>query len=231
MLLLPVASPLLAASPLTRALISPPAPPLTPSPDEARGLLREELTDPAYTDTDWWGRFLDWLGGLLDGAPGASGLDLGPLPTVLTLLVLAVLGVGVGLLASRLRHGARARRDGAGDLLGAGTLSAATLRSRARAALEAGDATTALLDGYRALAVRQVERGHLEDAPGTTAGGVARRLGRVHPEHAGDLLAAAAAFDAALYGHRAPDLTTASAVLDLEHDLDHAPARSSGSDA
>ncbi len=56
-------------------------------------------------------------------------------------------------------------------------VTADELRARAEAALEAGRFEEAVVDGFRAVAVRQVERGRLADTPGATAHEVAEALG------------------------------------------------------
>ena len=52
-------------------------------------------------------------------------------------------------------------------------VTADELRARAEAALEAGRFEEAVVEGFRAVAVRQVERGRLSDTPGATAHEVA----------------------------------------------------------
>ena len=61
-------------------------------------------------------------------------------------------------------------------------ITAAELRARAEAALAEGRHEDALVDGFRALAVRQVERGRLDDTPGATAHEVAGVLAREYPD-------------------------------------------------
>ena len=68
---------------------------------------------------------------------------------------------------SRSEHVARRR-----SLFGEEVVSAADLRRRAERALAEGRYADAVVDGYRALALRQIEVGVIEDVPGATAGEV-----------------------------------------------------------
>ena len=75
-------------------------------------------------------------------------------------------------------------------------------RARAEAAYASGDHGTALVDGFRALAVRQVERGLLDDAPGATAHELAVALRALHPGREQQVDEGARLFDLVLYGDR-----------------------------
>ena len=82
-------------------------------------------------------------------------------------------------------------------------VTAAELRARADAALAEGRHGDAVVDGFRALAVRQVERGRLDDAPGATAHEVAAALGAAYPAAARPRSTRSAAlFERVLYGDR-----------------------------
>jgi len=76
-----------------------------------------------------------------------------------------------------------------------------------------------VVDGFRALAVRQVERGRLDDAPGTTAHEVADLLGATYPHQRQRVAGTARLFDVVLYGHRAATGEQARDVLDLDDEL------------
>ncbi len=194
-----------------------PLAPLDPSPDSARSLLRRELVRPEYHERDLLGRLARWLGRALDASVSAASA-LPPLATAAAMLVLALLAVGLGLLASRARRDRSPRRGGP-SVLPERPTTAGELRARATAALAAGHTTTAFLDGYRALALRQVEQGLLPDHPGTTAHEVAVALAEQQPAHATRLARDAELFDAVRYGHRSATEEQARAVLDLDHDL------------
>lgn len=191
--------------------------PLDPSPDEARSLLRRELLRPEYHEQDLLDRLLDWLERTLE-----SGLDAAStvpaLSTFVAMLLLCLLVLALWWLASRARRSPAAARA-AGPVLGDEQVSAAELRRRAEAALAEDRADDAVVDAFRALAVRQVERGRLPDAPGTTAHEVARDLGSAVPALAGRVDDAAALFDLVLYGGRPATRDQAVAVLALDDDL------------
>ena len=109
-----------------------------------------------------------------------------------------MIGVAVvGLVVVRSLRGERrmsARRtDG---VLDGPARSAADHRADAGRALAAGDADTAVLEAYRAVARSAVERTLLDDLPGRTAHEVSVSLGPVFPASARTLAAAADAFDA-----------------------------------
>jgi hypothetical protein len=98
-------------------------------------------------------------------------------------------------------------------------VSAVELRARAEAALEAGRFEEAVVDGFRALAVRQVERGRLADLPGTTAHEVAETLAQEYAVAADRVRASALVFEAVLYGHRPATREQAVAVLAADDEL------------
>lgn len=193
-------------------------PPLVWEEDEARSLLRRELLNPEYQDSDLLGRLMRWVErlfvSLLSDAVSVPLLSFVALGVVLVLLVLSV------VLAVR-----RWRR--AGVVTAATTtsvlsepVSADELRARAEAALGAGDATTAVVDAYRALAVRQVERRRIDDVPGATAHEVGEMLAEALPQHAAQVRGAATLFDLALYGEQPATGEQARTLLALADLLD-----------
>ncbi len=189
-------------------------PPLVPTPDEARSSLREELLRPEYHETNLVARLLRWLQRQVDRGLQAAA-DLPSLSQVAAVVVLALLVTALAWLLSRARRTPRAR-PAAGPMLGAERLDAAQLRARAEAALAAGRPAQALVDAFRSLAVRQVERGRLDDAPGATAHEVARALEAEFPDHRAALRRAALLFDEVLYGHHPATAEQARSVLDLD---------------
>ena len=195
----------------------PAEPPLVPSPDEGRSLLRRELLDPAYREDDLLGRLLDWAGRAivrtLDAASSAP-----PLTTFFAMLVGLLLVLALVWLVTRTRADHAVRRAG-GAAVPDATVGADEWRARAEAAYSSGDHGTALVDGFRALAVRQVERGQLDDAPGATAHELAGTLGRLHPGRADRVEEGARLFDLVLYGDRAATAEQARSVLDLDDEL------------
>jgi hypothetical protein len=133
-------------------------------------------------------------------------------------VIFVVLALALGWLASRARRTARAAgADRA--VLTAEVVTAAQLRARAEAALTEGRAAEAVVEGFRALTVRQVERGRLTEAPGATAHEVATRLAAEHPPYADRVASAAGLFDSVLYGGRPATPEQARAVLALDDDL------------
>ena len=192
-------------------------PPLDPSPDEARRLLEQELLRPEYHRSDVIQQVLDGvdrvLGGMIDAASGAP-----PLSTFAAMVAFLLLALGLGWLLSRARRTARAERDravvGADELL-----SAAELRRRAEQALAEGRNSEAVVGGFRALAVRQVERGWLDDLPGATAHEVARAVAVAHPAVRDRVERTAAVFDGVRYGDRPATRAQATEVLALDDDL------------
>jgi len=192
-------------------------PPLLPSPDEARGDLRRELLNPDYHGENPIERLLDWLSRSLDGgvqrAQGQSALTWFLLTVLVVLLVAAV-----ALALSRVRGSAQ-QAAASTPLLGEEQVTAADLRRRAEDALAAQRFEDAVVDGYRALALRQVERGRIEDTPGLTAHEAARLLADVFPEHASALAEVAWDFDAIRYGDQAASREQAVRVLGIDDSL------------
>lgn len=191
-------------------------PPLVPSPDDARGRVRRELLRPEYHDQDLLERFLTavdrWLGRTVDAASGTP-----PLSAAAAILVAVLLLVGIGLLLSRVRSSPRA--VAAGAVLTDEVVTATELRARARAALAQERYEDAVVEGFRALTVGQVERGRLDDRPGATAHEVASALAADHPRLADRMAAGALLFDLVRYGEREATREQALAVLALDDDL------------
>ena len=99
------------------------------------------------------------------------------------------------------------------------SVSAGELRARAERALSEGRHEDAVVDGFRALTVRQAERGYVEDLPGATAHEVAVAVGAAHPAHRGRVTGSAAVFDQVRYGDHPATATQVVAVLELDDDL------------
>jgi hypothetical protein len=194
-----------------------PDPPLDPSGSEARSKLRRELLHPAYHKQNVVQEILRWLsrriGGGLERASQAP-----PLSTFMAMVILlAVVGALVWLVsrAQRTAHESALKLAVLTDEV----VSADELRTRAEAALEAGRFEDAVVDGFRAIAVRQVERGRLADAPGATAHEVADALAREYAAMADDVQRSARLFDEVLYGHRSATREQAETVLALDDGL------------
>jgi hypothetical protein len=134
------------------------------------------------------------------------------------MLVLLLLVGGLGWLLSRARRTAQQHR-GPGPVLGEGAPTAGELRARAERALAEGRHEDAVVDAFRALAVRQAERGRLEDVPGATAHEVAGVLVAAYPDQRQRVQAAGALFDEVRYGDRRATRDQAAAVLGLDDAL------------
>jgi hypothetical protein len=193
----------------------------TPGPDEARRLLERELGRAEYRGAreTWWDRasraFLDWLGSLQPdglGSPGAGRVFL-----VVAVLVLAAVVVLVVVTRGLPRRRLRTGTDDTGAVFDGDDLrSAATIAAAAEGALRAGDWSTAVLEGYRALARGLDERDLVLVVPGATARAIADRATTPFPMLADTLRSASDAFDAVRYLGVDADETTALRVLDTE---------------
>ena len=193
-----------------------PGPPLQPSGVEGRHLLREELVRNEY-HRHLLQRILGWLWRRLEGGVGAASGTRG-LTAFVTMLIGAVLVVGLALLLSRVRRDRR-HRMGVAAVLPDDRPAASELRRRAETALSDGRYADAVTDGFRALAVRQVERGRLQDQPGATAHEVAASLATSYPSHGERVGRTADLFDATLYGDRPATPEDATGVLALDDTL------------
>ncbi|WP_205473904.1 DUF4129 domain-containing protein [Nocardioides sp. SYSU D00038] len=203
----------LAAGPLVRA----DGPPLAPSGDDGRSLLRRELLRPEYHETNLVQRVVDWFSRQFDRGLRAAS-DTSALSTLAWMLVLVALVSGLAFLVSRARRTTRAP-GGEGAVLAEERVTADELRERARTALAEGRHEDAVVEGFRALVVAQVELGVLPDVPGATAHEVAALLGDDHPGRADAVLAAALLFDGVLYGDRPATSEQATRVLALDAEL------------
>lgn len=191
-------------------------PPLTPSGDQGRSLLGRELLSPEYTRDSLIDRALSWLyeqfTSVADRASQASTWV-----TALAVLVAVVVIAALLLLLSRARWRSRAAPAASPALLDDG-LSADELRSRAELALAQGRHEEAVVDGYRAVAVRAIERRRIDDLPGATAHEIAVALSATFGERSEQLRSAAGLFDLVLYGDRSATADQARAVLALDDD-------------
>jgi len=192
-------------------------PPLDPTPDEARSALRRELLQPEYYEDNLIQRLLTWLQRQLEKGVEAA-VDLPPLQTFAAMVIGVLLVGALVSLVRRARGSARAPKERQAVLTDE-AVTAAELRSRAEAALAAGRHENALVDGFRALAARQVERGRLDDTPDATAHEVAGVLAGEYPARRTRVDAAAALFDSVLYGDRPATREQALDVLTLDDDL------------
>lgn len=199
--------------------MSPPIidPPLDPSPDESRSLLRRELLKPEYNQDNLVLRLLDWLERQINRGLNAAS-DTPPLQTFTAMVLLVLLVGGLAWLLSRARRTERTPQEKR-SVLTDEVISAAELRARAEAALADGRYEDALVDAFRALAVRQVERGRLDDTPGATAHEIALSLASEYPHQRPRVDTSAGLFDSVLYGDRSATRDQAVGVLALDDEL------------
>jgi hypothetical protein len=194
-----------------------PDPPLHPSADEARSTLRRELLHPEYHQQNLLQEIVNWLqrkvGGGLDRASHTP-----PLSTFMAMVVLVLVVAALAWLVSRARRTAQ-EKDEKQAVLTDEVVTADELRARAAAALAAGRFEEAVVEGFRAVAARQVERGRLADAPGATAHEVAEALAREYAAMADDVHRSARLFDEVLYGDRPATRQQAESVLALDDGL------------
>ena len=193
-------------------------PPLSPDGDDARSLLRRELLHPDYHQDNLVLRLVNWLSRLLDRGLAAAR-ETPPLTTFAAMLVGLLLVGAIVWLATRARRSRRAPAQ-RGAVLADEQITSAQLRARAERALAEERHSDALVDAFRAVALRQVERDRIDDVPGATAHEVALALAEVFPEDAADVTRCAGLFDLVLYGGRAATRAQAVDVLGLDDRLD-----------
>lgn len=199
--------------------------PVEPDAPDARERLLDELSDPAYAESQpsWFDLLsqavLDWLSSLRlaegDGVPALALLIGGLLLAAAIAAAILIYGVprwrarsgvGVELLGDRDRRTAR------------------HLRRDAERWAAAGDWARAIADRYRAVARALDERTLVPALPGTTAHGFARAAGRVFPAETAALEAAADRFDGVRYLDRPGTADDYAHVRALDDRLEAAPA-------
>jgi hypothetical protein len=192
-------------------------PPLDTPPDEARSSLRRELLKPEYNEQNLVQRVLDWTERQVNRGLDAAS-DAPPLSTLAAMVILVGLVLLIGWLVSQARRTASsAEADRA--VLTDEAVTADELRHRADSALAAGRHEEAVVEGFRALTVRQIERGRLPDTPGATAHEVALALGAEHAHLSERIEEGGRLFDAVLYGDRPATAAQAAAVVSLDDEL------------
>lgn len=199
---------------------------IRPDPGPARSWLERELGRPPYRRS-LGERFLSWLGEQWQSLQAAA-LGASPLSTAAAALALVALVVLAVLVASRVRR-EPLRSPGSDPALGRGLVPAGEHRAEAETALAAGDNGLAVVEAFRAVAARAVERGLLEERPGRTAHELATDLGSAFPSSEEELVWCSVLFDRVFYGDRSAtgpvprdrQVTAAEArrVLDLDDAL------------
>lgn len=192
---------------------------LDPDRDEARELLRRELSTADYNRPEsliqkavTW--LLDRITGMIDLVPGSTGLS-----TLLLGVVIALAAVAVFFAIRGTRRSRRLSSRDTGPVLAETGLSADDYRARAAAAAGSGHWDAALLDSYRAIAAATDERALLDELPGTTAREIAVALRTPFPDRGDEALWAAEAFDAVCYGDQHATQEQAERVRELDRML------------
>jgi Domain of unknown function (DUF4129) len=200
--------------------------PVEPDAPDARDLLLDELTDPAYAESQptWFDlvtqSVLDWLGSLRL----AEGEGPPALAFVIGAIVLAAAIIAAIVIYGLPRWRTRSRLQG-GELLGENDRrTARQLRRDAERAAAAGDWSLAIAERYRAIARSLDERTIVTALPGTTAHGFARAAARQFPEHAARLEAAADRFDGVRYLDRPGAADDYALVRALDDTIAAAPS-------
>jgi hypothetical protein len=177
--------------------------PLTPDRATARRWAIEELADPDYARArpnpiiqglQWLFDRLNEIIADLPGNPSATGAVVAGL--------LALLAVAVLAWVATVPRRRAARAAAAGDVFGDTRLSADEHRARARDAAAEARWREAVQEAFRGLARGLEERAVLDVRAGRTADEIAREAGAAFPGEAGELTAAARAFDDVTYGGR-----------------------------
>lgn len=200
--------------------------PVEPDAPDARELLLNELSDPAYAESQptWFDlvtqAVLDWFGSLrLAEGEGPPALAL-----VIGAVVLAAAIIAAIVIYGVPRWRTRSRRT-VGDLLGENDRrTARQLRRDAERAAATGDWQLAIADRYRAIARALDERTIVTALPGTTAHGFARAAARQFPEHGTQLEAAADRFDGVRYLDRPGTADDYALVRTLDEAIDAKPS-------
>ena len=184
-------------------------------PEQVREVVREVLSRPEFRPPhrSLTERLFDWLleliGRLLAvlGGTGAGG--------VVGLVLLALVLVGVGVLAARFSRGLTPSPEVAAAVPAGRRRSAAEWRAQAEAQERAGAWREAVRSRYRALVADLASRGLVEEVPGRTAGEYRREVGRALPEAATDFAGATELFEVAWYGRARTGAGDAAHLRDL----------------
>jgi hypothetical protein len=184
-------------------------------PEQVREVVREVLSRPEFRppQRSLTERVLDWvletIGRLLAalGGSGAGG--------IVGLVLLALVLVGVGVLAARFSRGLTPSPEVAAAVPGGRRRSAAEWRAQAEAHERAGAWREAVRSRYRALVADLAARGLVEEVPGRTAGEYRREVGRALPEAATDFAGATELFEVAWYGRSGTGAGEAAHLRDL----------------
>jgi hypothetical protein len=184
-------------------------------PEQVREVVREVLSRPEFRPPhrSLTERLVDWvleLIGRLLAALGGSGAG-----GIVGLVLLALVLVGVGVLAARFSRGLTPSPEVAAAVPAGRRRSAAEWRAEAEAQERAGAWRAAVRSRYRALVADLASRGLVEEVPGRTAGEYRREVGRALPEAATDFAGATELFEVAWYGRARTGAGEAAHLRDL----------------
>ena len=184
-------------------------------PQQVREVVREVLSRPEFRppQRSLTERLFDWvleLIGRLLAALGGSGAG-----GIVGLILLALVLVGVGVLAARFSRGLTPSPEVAAAVPGGRWRPAAEWRAEAEAHERAGAWREAVRSRYRALVADLAARGLVEEVPGRTAGEYRRQVGRALPEAATDFAGATELFEVAWYGRSSTGAGDAAHLRDL----------------
>jgi hypothetical protein len=184
-------------------------------PQQVREVVREVLSRPEFRPPrrSLTERLFDWvleLIGRLLAALGGSGAG-----GIVGLILLALVLVGVGVLAARFSRGLTPSPEVTAAVPGGRRRPAAEWRAEAEAHERAGAWREAVRSRYRALVADLAARGLVEEVPGRTAGEYRRQVGRALPEAATDFAGATELFEVAWYGRSSTGAGDAAHLRDL----------------
>jgi len=175
--------------------------PVDPSAEEARRLLREELSKQEYQAErpTWFDLFATWVRDQIENAFG-SGPGGGPPGAAFgIILVIIVAALVIAFLVFGLPRLNR-RSQVSGALFGENDdRDSISIRQAASAAASAGDYTLAVAEAFRGLARGLAERTILTVTPGSTARDFSARAGIPFPDLAAEFTDAAVNFDDVRY--------------------------------
>ena len=184
-------------------------------PEQVREVVREVLSRPEFRPPhrSLTERLFDWvlelIGRLLAvlGGSGAGG--------IVGLVLLALVLVGVGVLAARFSRGLTPSPEVAAAVPAGRRRSAAEWRAEAEAQERAGAWREAVRSRYRALVADLASRGLVEEVPGRTAGEYRREVGHALPDAATEFAGATELFEVAWYGRSPTGAGEAAQLRDL----------------
>ncbi|MFJ9555061.1 DUF4129 domain-containing protein [Nocardiopsis sp. NPDC101807] len=182
--------------------------------DEGRRRAVEELSDPLYGEQEpgLLDRFLDWLGGLIDGlAEAGSGVFGGWVVLAPLLLVVAALAVWliVWLRPSRSRAAGPPVHEGA-------VLSATDHRAASDRHEAAGEYAAAVAERLRAISVDLEDRVIVAPRAGRTATELAAEASVLLPGETDGLREGARIFNDVAYGDRSATADSARTMRELD---------------